>query len=440
LSLHGLMEIDNAGHLIIGGCDTVKLAKEFGTPLYIFDEQSIRNTCRLYKNEFESRYEKVKVLYASKAFMTKAMAMLVDQEGLSIDVCSPGEIYTCLQAGVNAEKLYFHGNNKTEEDVKFALNVGIGRFMVDNEMELEMLDRVAGGLGKKAHIIMRLTPGIEAHTHDYVKTGQIDSKFGVVICNGAAMRAVKYALSLKNIELEGLHCHIGSQIFDIDQPYDDAARIMLGFANEVKNETGWIIKQLDLGGGLGIKYNDQDNPKSIEKLAEVITDAVKRYSSELSMELPELLLEPGRSMVGEWGTTLYTVGGIKDIPGIRKYVSIDGGMTDNPRVALYQAQYDAVIANKANCKPTEVVTVAGKACESGDIILYNINLPEIEREDIIAVFSTGAYNYSMSSNYNRHQRPAVVFVKDGEARLVVKRESLDDLVKNDIIPDDFKVE
>ncbi len=430
------MKIDQRGHLIIGGCDTVKLAEEFGTPLYVFDEQSIRDTCRAYKNEFESRYDKIKILYASKAFMTKAMAALIDQEGLYVDVCSQGEIYTCLQAGVKADKLYFHGNNKTEADVRFAFEVGIGRFMADNEMELDLLDRVAGELGEKAHIIMRLTPGIEAHTHDYIKTGQIDSKFGMVICNGAAMRAVKHALSLENVVLHGFHCHIGSQIFDIE-PYNEAVKVMLGFANEVKKETGWNIEQLDLGGGLGIKYNDQDKPKPITQLAEVVTGALKRYAAELSMELPELLLEPGRSMVGEWGTTLYTIGGVKEIPGVRKYVSVDGGMTDNPRVALYQAQYDAVIANKADRQPEETVTVAGKACESGDMLLYNIDLPKIDKGDILAVFSTGAYNYSMASNYNRHQRPAVVFVKNGKTRLIVKRESLEDLVRNDVIPDDF---
>ena len=434
--LHGSMEVTREGHLSIGGCDVVELAKRYKTPLYIFDEEYIREIARLYKNEFEKRYDDVKVLYASKAFLTKAMAALIDQEGICFDVCSQGEMYTVMQAGVSPDKIYYHGNNKTAEELEFALEAGIARIMSDNIDELSLLNQIAKEKGKKAHVILRLTPGIEAHTHEYIKTGQIDSKFGVAISTGDAMRAVKHAFSLDNIVLHGIHCHIGSQIFDLDC-FEGAANVMLSFAKKVKDETGHVFDQLDLGGGLGIKYVEGDAPAAISELAEVITSSIKKMAQEYEMPIPSLLIEPGRSMIGEAGTTIYTVGCIKNIEGVRKYVSIDGGMTDNPRVALYQAKYDAVLANKVKETPCEVVTIAGHCCESGDILIKDIMLPKIEIGDILATFSTGAYNYAMASNYNRYARPAAVLVKDGVSKLIIRRESLEDLVRNDIIPEDL---
>jgi len=437
VKLHGTMQVNDKGHLEIGGCDTVDLAKEFGTPLYVMDEQLIREKCREYYGAFTGTYPDSFVIYASKAFLTLAMCRLVESEGLGLDVVSGGELYTALKAGFPAEKIYFHGNNKSREEVNFALEAKVGRFVVDNIYELECLERLCGALRTKADILLRVTPGIEAHTHEYIQTGQIDSKFGLVVSNGQAMEGIKKALELNNINLKGLHCHIGSQIFELES-YQHTVEVMMDFYNKVYAETGFRFEELNLGGGFGIYYVSGDKPANIKTYAAIVMETVRRMAEEMNYPMPRVIVEPGRSIVGEAGTTLYTVGSVKDIPGVRKYVAVDGGMTDNPRPALYQARYEAVVANKANQPRVDEVSIAGKCCESGDMLIWDLHVPAIEPGDILAVFCTGAYNYSMSSNYNRLMRPAVVFVKDGHADLVVKRETLDDLVRNDVIPERMK--
>ena len=428
------MRVNERGHLEIGGCDCVELAKEFGTPLYVFDELLIRENCRRYKKAFAQNYPaEAKVCYAGKAFLTLAMCRLVDEEGLWLDVASGGELFTALQAKFPPERIYMHGNFKTEDELKAAVRNKVGRVVVDCMEELERLNSIAASQNTVAEILLRLTPGVEAHTHEYIRTGQIDTKFGFHIENGIAFEGVKKALSLKNLKLRGFHSHIGSQIFETE-PYRIAVEQMFSFAAMVRSETGFVMQELNLGGGLGIRYVPEDDPPSIESFVAAICDAVKETASRFGFELPSLAVEPGRSIVGEAGTTLYTIGVVKEIPKVRTYVSVDGGMSDNPRPALYGARYFAVVANKADRTPNKVVTVAGKHCES-DILIRDIALADPEPGDILAVFTTGAYHYSMASNYNRFPRPAVVFVKDGKAKLVVRRETYDDLLRCDQLVD-----
>ena len=428
------MRVNERGHLEIGGCDCVELAKEFGTPLYVFDELLIRENCRRYKKAFAQNYPaEAKVCYAGKAFLTLAMCRLVDEEGLWLDVASGGELFTALQAKFPPERIYMHGNFKTEDELKAAVRNKVGRVVVDCIEELERLNSIAASQNTVAEILLRLTPGVEAHTHEYIRTGQIDTKFGFHIENGIAFEGVKKALSLKNLKLRGFHCHIGSQIFETE-PYRIAVEQMFSFAAMVRSETGFVMQELNLGGGLGVRYVPEDDPPSIESFVAAICDAVKETASRFGFELPSLAVEPGRSIVGEAGTTLYTIGVVKEIPKVRTYVSVDGGMSDNPRPALYGARYFAVVANKADRTPNKVVTVAGKHCES-DILIRDIALADPEPGDILAVFTTGAYHYSMASNYNRFPRPAVVFVKDGKAKLVVRRETYDDLLRCDQLVD-----
>ena len=432
--LRGTMRINERGHLEIGGCDCVELAKEFGTPLYVMDEALIRENCRRYKNAFAQNYPvEARVCYAGKAFLTLAMCRLIDEEGLYLDVASGGELFTALQAKFPAERIYMHGNFKSEEELTLAVRHKIGRVVVDCMEELERLNLIAEKNGTVAEIMLRLTPGVEAHTHEYIRTGQIDTKFGFHIENGVALEAVKKALSLKYLRLHGFHCHIGSQIFEIE-PYKIAIEQMFSFAAIARSETGFVMRELNLGGGLGVRYVPEDEPPSIETFIASICEAVKDTASHFGFELPILAVEPGRSIVGEAGTTLYTIGVVKEIPRVRTYVSVDGGMSDNPRPALYGARYFAIVANKANREPNKVVTVAGKHCES-DTLIKDIPLADPQPGDILAVFTTGAYHYSMASNYNRFHRPAVVFVKDGKAKLVVRRETYDDLLKCDQIWD-----
>lgn len=432
--LPGNMRVNQQGRLEIGGCDAVWLAREFGTPLYVMDEGLIRENCAAYRETFRRIYPTSQVAYAGKAFLTMAMCRLVEEEELWLDVVSGGEIYTALAAGYPAAKMIFHGNNKSPQEIELALSSGVGRFVVDSFSELELLESLAGKAGKRAQIYLRVKPGIEAHTHHYIQTGQHDSKFGLGLGDGQAMAAVRAALRLKNLELCGLHCHIGSQIFDL-LPFKLAAGVMMDFVQEIRKKTGFIIRELDLGGGFGIRYLSEDNPCSLNAFIELIVDTVREKAAEHDLPLPMLLVEPGRSIVGEAGTTLYTVGTVKEIPGVRKYVAVDGGMMDNLRTALYEARYEALLASRVNDPEREVVSIAGKACESGDMLIWDIELPKVKRGDIIAVLSTGAYHYSMASNYNRFPRPPVVFVRDGKADLVVARESYDDLIKNDLIPE-----
>lgn len=431
--LSGTMLINEQGHLEIGGCDTVALAKQFGTPLYVMDEELIRHNCGIYRDTFSRLYPHSQVAYAGKAFLTTAMCRLLDEEGLALDVVSGGEIFTALTAGFPAAKMIYHGNNKTPVEIKQALAVGVGRFVVDSISELELLESIAAAAGKKANIYFRIKPGIEAHTHHYIQTGQLDSKFGLGLADGQALAAVKMALQMKHLVLQGLHCHIGSQIFDL-KPFHLAAQVMMDFMAEINNETGYVIKELDLGGGVGIRYLQSDAPHPVSDFLELITTTVKEKAAAHNLSLPKLLVEPGRSIVGEAGTTLYTVGTIKDIPGIRRYAAVDGGMMDNLRTALYEAKYEALVANRALEEAEETVSIAGKACESGDMLIWDIKLPKLARGDLLAVLSTGAYHYSMANNYNRFTRPPVVFVYRGQADLVVARESYEDLVRNDLMP------
>lgn len=426
------LAVNEQGHLTVGGMDTVELAKEYGTPLYIMDEGLIREHCRSFKESMDKYYGgQGLVCYASKAFCCKAMCRIMLEEGLGLDVVSEGELYTALSVGFPPEKLCFHGNNKTDHELSYALENGVGRIIVDNIYELERLNRLAEKTGRTANIMYRIKPGIDAHTHNFIMTGQIDSKFGFALETGEAYEAVKKAIECSHINLVGLHCHIGSQIFDID-PFVKAAEVMLTFIAKIKDELGFEVKELNLGGGFGIRYTEEDAPVGYDKYMEKVSEKVKEVCAEKNVKLPFILIEPGRSIAAPAGITLYTVGGRKEIPNIRTYVSIDGGMGDNPRYALYQSKYDVEVANKANLPKTETVTVAGKCCETGDLIGEGMPIQPVEPGDILAVLATGAYNYSMSSNYNRIPKPPVVMIRDGKSRVVVKRETFEDIVRNDI--------
>jgi len=431
------LKINEKNHLTIGGCDCVDLVQQYGTPLYVMDEAVIRNNMRMYKNAVDKYYDgKGLVLYASKAFCTMATCKIAQQEGLGLDVVSGGELYTALRAGFPMNKVYFHGNNKTPTELHEAIDAGIGRIVVDNLHELELINRIAGEKRRSVKISFRVKPGVDAHTHDFVQTGQIDSKFGVALENGEAYEFVERAKDMPFVELVGVHCHIGSQIFDLE-PFVVTARIMLDFIADIKSKYGVIIKELNLGGGFGIKYTESDDPIEYDSYIAKVSELINEICKERGIEKPFMLMEPGRSIVAPAGITLYTVGSVKEIRDIRKYVAIDGGIFDNPRYALYQSKYTLMLANRANDPATEQVTVAGKCCESGDLIAKDTWLPEARPGDIIAVLATGAYNYSMSMNYNRNGRPPVVLVKDGHSRVIVKRENYDDIIRNDIIPEDL---
>lgn len=426
------LDVNRDGHLTIGGCDTVELVRRYGTPLYVMDETQIREHCRAFVQSIKENYDgHGRVLFASKAFCCKEMCRIVESEDMGLDVVSGGELYTALSAGFPADRIYFHGNNKTDLEIETALEAGIARIIVDNFPELETINRIAGTMGKKADIMFRIKPGIDAHTHSFIRTGQIDSKFGVALETGEAMQIVKRALELENVNLCGLHCHIGSQILDVD-PFEHAAEVMLKFIADIKTETGFAVRELNLGGGFGIKYLESDNPVAYSEYMNRVARVVKARAQEYGVDLPYILIEPGRSIVGSAGITLYTVGAVKTIPDIRTYVSVDGGMCDNPRYILYSSDYDVLCANKANEPRDFKVTVAGKCCESGDLIQENTPIQRVEHGDILAVLSTGAYNYSMSSNYNRIPRPPVVMVCRGESRVIVKGETFEDLVRNDV--------
>ena len=430
--MRGTMRVNENGHLEIGGIDCLELAREFGTPLYVLDEVLFRQNCRDYHRSFTEKYG-AQVIYAGKTLLNLAVCRMIEDEGLGLDVVSGGELYTALQAGFPAARIYFHGNNKSPDELALALESGVGRFMVDNLYEMEMLSGLARGKKAGAKVILRLTPGVEAHTHEYIRTGQIDSKFGLVIENGQAMEGVKRAIELENIEFMGLHCHIGSQIFELES-YTQAAGVMMSFVRRVYDETGATVKELDLGGGLGIYYIEGDQPRAVAEYADLVMRTVTARADEYALPVPRVIVEPGRSISGPAGTTLYRVGAIKDIPGVRKYVAVDGGMGDNPRPALYQSRYEAILANKADQPPGGLVSVAGKCCESGDMLIWDIALPPAESGDILAVAGTGAYNYTMSMNYNRLPRPAMVLAGNGRAELINRRESYEDLIRNDLIP------
>lgn len=430
--LHNNFDVNGQGHLTVGGADTVKLAQKYGTPLYVLDENCIRKQCKTYVEAAHKYFgAEALPLYASKALCFTEMYRIAAEEGMGVDCVSGGELYTAKRAGFPAERIYFHGNNKTDKDIADAMDMGVGTFVVDNCEELCAVSREAVGRRKEQKILLRITPGIDPHTHKAISTGNIDSKFGSAIATGQAMEIVKRAIAADGVKLVGLHCHIGSQIFDIE-PFAEAAKIMVRFISEIKKECGYEIKELNLGGGLGVKYTEYDREMDYTDAIRQISENVRALCRENGIALPRVILEPGRSLVAAAGATLYTVGSVKEIPDFRNYVAVDGGMPDNPRYALYQSQYTALIANKASEKRDYRATVAGRCCESGDLIGENMELQRPQRGDILAVLVTGAYNYSMASNYNRLPRPPIVMIKDGKDRVAVRRETYEDIVKNDM--------
>jgi diaminopimelate decarboxylase len=431
--LLGTQRVNESGILEIGGCSAVELAREFGTPLYVLDEQCLRDTCRAYRKAFESRYPKTHLSFSSKVFTTMAVCRIVSQEGLGVDVSSGGELSTALQAGVAPESIIMHGNNKSREEMEMVVAHGVGRVGIDYLEEIDRFQAIAADRGATVDVLLRVAPGVEADTHTHIQTGKVDTKFGLAIAGGAAKEAIARALSASDLRLRGINCHIGSQILDLD-PFTQAVRMMVGFVAELQAELGYTVDDLDLGGGLGVRYTEEDQPASFDSYAEAVTNTLKSACERHNVPLPRLIIELGRSLVGEAGVTLYTIGVVKTIPEVRTYVSVDGGMSDNPRPALYGARYSAIVADKANQPLSRTVTVSGKHCET-DTLIPDLRVPDVQPGDIIAVQTTGAYNYSMASNYNRLPRPAAVLVSDGRAETIVARETLDDLFRQDRLPE-----
>ncbi len=421
------------GRLVIGGVPAADLAREFGTPLYVMDEGRLRDNCRAYVAALGAALPGALVIFASKALCCMATCRLAYEEGLALDVVSAGEIHTALRARVPADRLFLHGSNKTPDELQLALEVGVGRVVVDNFHDLEVLETLAARTGATVDVLLRLTPGIEPHTHKAIRTGGVDSKFGFGMLDGAAREAVARTLDTQRLRLRGIHCHIGSQVMDLD-PFVLAAEAMMEFAGWMAREHRAPVEELDLGGGLGIRYLPEDRPPSVEAYVSTLARVVRARAHAHGLPLPRVMVEPGRSIVGDAGITLYTVGAVKRIPGVRTYVSVDGGMYENPRPALYGAQYHAVLADRLAEPATETVTVAGRCCESGDVLVWDARVPEPRPGDLLALFSTGAYTYSMASNYNRYPRPPIVFARDGRARVVVARETTDHLLALDVPP------
>lgn len=423
--------VNNQGHLCIGGCDCVDLAKEFGTPLYIFDEVTIRTKCQEFRNEFANRYPDTRVIYASKAFLCTALARIIKEEGLGLDVVSGGELSIAQFVEFPKDMVYFHGNNKTTDELTQALNWGIGRVVVDNYAELELLDAIGAKMGVTQQILLRLTPGVDPHTHRHTTTGVLDSKFGFPIATGQAEKAVVRALSAPHLVLTGLHFHLGSPITDTS-PYETAMEIVLDFAKAMSNKYGLHLKEFSPGGGFGVRYTTDSQVPLTADYAQAITSKLITLTDRLGLGRPRLVIEPGRAIVGQAGVALYTVGAIKEITGTRTYICVDGGMGDNIRPALYGAKYEALVANKVTEKRTVIATIAGRYCESGDILAKDLLLPPTNTGDIIAIPVSGAYSIPMSSNYNLVPRPAIVMVKDGKVRLIRRRESYQDLLRLDL--------
>ncbi len=429
------LNINSDGNLELGGCDLVELAQNYNTPLYVLDEQTIRSICCDYKDAFKN-YPKVNMMYASKALCTEAVSALLASEGFGFDVVSAGEIYTVFKAGVDMSKVLFNGNNKSPEELTLALQLGVGRISVDNFFELSLLNEIALSHNKIVDILLRITPGIECHTHEYIQTGHLDSKFGFDLTQ--IDEAVELILEqYKNLRLHGLHAHIGSQIFET-AIYADEIEILIKEIARLDEKFELKLDEINVGGGLGVKYTEKDLPPSPYDIAEKLITSLENNIEKYNIDSPTLFIEPGRSIISTAGVTLYTLGSAKQVPHGKKYVAVDGGMADNIRPSMYQAEYSAQIANKPLADCSETVTIAGRFCESGDILIKNIKLPEIEEGDILCVYNTGAYNYSMASNYNRVQKPAMVIVNNSNSDLIIKRESLDDLIANDIIPDRLK--
>lgn len=425
------ISVNEKGHLTFAGYDTVELAEKYGTPLYLMDEDKIREHVRAYKTAMAKYFPAGSMPeFASKAFSCKQIYRIMAGEGIDIDVVSPGEIYTAAAAGFPMENSFFHGNNKTDADIRFAIENKVGCFVVDGEDELSALNRIAGEMGVKQNILLRITPGIDPHTHKKISTGSVDSKFGTAIETGQAMEIVKKALSLENIKLCGFHCHVGSQIFE-SQPFTDASEIMLEFIAEVRDSLGYTAETLNLGGGLGVRYTEDDPEIDYGEKIKEVAEILNTQCEKLGLPVPKILMEPGRSLVADAGMTLYTVGSVKEITGYKNYVSIDGGMTDNPRYTLYESPYTVILASRANDEKDYTATVAGRCCESGDLIQENVKMPKPARGEILAVLTTGAYNYSMASNYNRVGRPPVVMLNSERDYLAVRRETFKDICSLD---------
>lgn len=428
-------KINDAGNLEIGGCDLISLAEKYGTPLYVLDEDTIRNICKDYKNAFKS-YPKTKMMYASKALCTMAVSAIAASEDFGFDVVSSGEIYTVYKAGVDMSKVLFNGNNKSFDELTLAIELGVGRISVDNFFELSLLNEIAKSHNKVVDILLRITPGIECHTHEYIQTGHLDSKFGFDLTQ--IDDAVELILNdYTNLKLHGLHAHIGSQIFET-LIYGDEIEILVKELVRLDEKFNITLNEINVGGGLGVKYTNSDVPPSTYEIADIIIKRLKECIEKYGIEPPTLFLEPGRSIISTAGVTLYTLGSSKQVPKGKKYFAVDGGMADNARPSMYRAEYLAQVANKPDYELAQTVTIAGRFCESGDILINNITLPELEEGDILCVYNTGAYNYSMASNYNRVQKPAMVLVNNSQSDIIIKRETLEDLISHDVIPDRLK--
>ena len=423
-------EID--GILYFDGCNTVELAKKYGTPLYVLSETVIAEKCREIRDTFLNKYKKTRAAYAAKAFLTPVMCKIIEREGLCIDVVSGGEMYTAIKSGFPAERIEFNGNNKSIKEIEMAIDYNVGRIIVDGIDELNLIEEVCKEKGKKLNILYRITPGVKSDSHDYIVTGKKDSKFGIPLDREIIYPIIEQAIKSEYVNLLGLHFHVGSQLND-NTSHLKALNITLKIIKEIYLRYGFITTEINVGGGFGIQYTNEDNIKPFSYFLDPMMEMIEKFSKELNIERPEVVIEPGRSIVGEAGITLYTVGAIKEIPGIRKYVSVDGGMSDNIRPSLYQAKYTGLAANKAAEIKTDVVTICGKCCESGDILIKDAQVAPLDRGDIFAVFSTGAYGYSMASNYNKNPLPAVVMVNDGKSEIIVNRQSYEDMIKNEVL-------
>ena len=429
-------KINEKGNLEIGGCDLTDLADKYGTPLYVIDETTVRKICQDYKKAF-SDYSKLNMMYASKALCSLATTAIIASESFGFDVVSGGEIYTVYKAGADMKKVLFNGNNKSADELMLALDLGVGRFSVDNFFEITLLNELAKSKGLVADVLLRITPGIECHTHEYIQTGHLDSKFGFDLTQ--IDEAVDIIINTcTNLKLHGLHAHVGSQIFET-KVFQDEIDVLVKEIARLDKKFGIKLDEINIGGGLGVKYTDTDCPPSTYEIADVILSALKTSTQKYNVELPTLFLEPGRSIISTAGVTLYTIGSSKQVPNGKKYIAVDGGMADNIRPAMYQAKYTAIIANKPNDKNLQNVTIGGRFCESGDILIQSVDLPQPEEGDILCVFNTGAYNYSMSSNYNRVEKSAMVLVNNSQSDIIINRESLDDLISHDVIPNRLKI-
>jgi diaminopimelate decarboxylase len=418
---------NEAGHLAIDGCDVVDLVAEYGSPLLVYEEKTLRDQCRRFVSAFRARTDDFEVIYASKAFSALSICQLVEEEGLSIDVAGGGEYHTALAAGFPTERIFLHGNNKTPEELQYALDNGVGFVVVDSFSELDRLEAMVGERGGRQPVFLRITPGVEAHTHHYIQTGQLDSKFGFGLTDGHALEAIRRTLAAPHLDLAGLHAHIGSQIFETEG-FRKAINVLVDLIKEAHERYGFDCRALNIGGGLGVRYTGDDTPISIEEYVDGKLTGVQEEMARVDLPMPRVLVEPGRSVVAKAGVTAYRIGTIKEVPGIRTYVSVDGGMSDNMRPMLYDARYEALVANRATAPADTVVTVAGKHCESGDILIQDALIARPQIGDVLVTPVTGAYCYAMASNYNGSVRPAVVMVRDGRARVIVERESYDDLV------------